>query len=154
MSILKQELHKLTLTQLASGLADGEFSSVELTEALLARIASHDATLNAFVTVTADQALDAAKRADEARAAGDGGALNGLPIVHKDIFCTRGVLTTCGSKMLENFVSPYDATVVERMATAGAVMLGKSNMDEFAMGSSIHVTRVPVSKKTVCGCQQ
>jgi aspartyl-tRNA(Asn)/glutamyl-tRNA(Gln) amidotransferase subunit A len=136
MSDLKQELHKLTLTQLASGLADGEFSSVELTEALLARIASHDATLNVFITVTADQALDAAKRADEARAAGSGGALNGLPIVHKDIFCTRGVLTTCGSKMLENFVSPYDATVVERMATAGAVMLGKSNMDEFAMGSS------------------
>jgi aspartyl-tRNA(Asn)/glutamyl-tRNA(Gln) amidotransferase subunit A len=136
MSDLKQELHKQTLTQLAAGLANGEFSSVELTEALLARIASHNATLNTFITVTADQALAAAKRADEARAAGNGGALNGLPIVHKDIFCTQDVLTTCGSKMLEHFVSPYDATVVERMAGAGAVMLGKTNMDEFAMGSS------------------
>ena len=136
MSNSNQELHLQTLTQLAKGLADGEFSSVELTQALLARVERHDATLNAFITVTADQALLAAKRADEARAAGSGGALNGLPIVHKDIFCTRGVLTTCGSRMLENFVSPYDATVVDRMANAGAVVLGKSNMDEFAMGSS------------------
>ena len=136
MSDLNPELHHRTLTELAAGLAAGEFSSQELTQALLARIDSHDATLNAFITVTADAALATAKRADEARAAGDAGALNGLPIVHKDIFCTRDVLTTCGSKMLENFVSPYDATVVERMAGAGAVMLGKSNMDEFAMGSS------------------
>ena len=131
-----QELHLQTLTQLAEGLAGGEFTSVELTRELLARIDSHDAALNTFITVTADQALAAAKRADEARAAGKGGALNGLPIVHKDIFCTRDVLTTCGSKMLENFVSPYDATVVERLSNAGAVMLGKTNMDEFAMGSS------------------
>jgi aspartyl-tRNA(Asn)/glutamyl-tRNA(Gln) amidotransferase subunit A len=86
--------------------------------------------------VTADAALAAAKRADADRAAGKGGVLNGLPIVHKDIFCTRDVLTTCGSRMLENFVSPYDATVVERLAGAGTIMLGKSNMDEFAMGSS------------------
>ena len=136
MSNSNQELHLQTLTQLASGLASGRFSSVDLTRELLARVESHDATLNAFITVSADKALLAAKRADEARAAGNGGALNGLPIVHKDIFCTREVLTTCGSKMLENFVSPYDATVVERMANAGAVMLGKSNMDEFAMGSS------------------
>ena len=136
MSNSNQELHLQTLTQLGKGLAGGEFSSVELTQALLARIESHNATLNTFVTVTADQALAAAKRADEARAAGEAGALNGLPIVHKDIFCTRDVLTTCGSKMLENFVSPYDATVVERLSNAGAVMLGKTNMDEFAMGSS------------------
>jgi len=136
MSQSSHELHLRTLTQLAQGLAGGEFSSVEVTQALLTRIERLDASLNAFITVTAEQALASAKRADEARAAGNGGALNGLPIVHKDIFCTQGVLTTCGSKMLANFVSPYDATVVERMASAGAVMLGKSNMDEFAMGSS------------------
>ncbi len=107
-----------------------------MTQALLQRVADHDATLNAFITVTGEKALAVAQAADDARAAGKAGALNGLPIVHKDIFCTRDVLTTCGSRMLENFVSPYDATVVERMADAGAVVLGKSNMDEFAMGSS------------------
>jgi len=133
---MSQDLHAQTLTQLAAGLKRGDFSSVELTEALLARIAAHGPALNAFVTVTAEQALAAAQHADQARAAGKGGVLNGLPLVHKDIFCTRGVLTTCGSRMLENFVSPYDATVVERLADAGAVVLGKTNMDEFAMGSS------------------
>jgi aspartyl-tRNA(Asn)/glutamyl-tRNA(Gln) amidotransferase subunit A len=129
-------LHAQTLIELKAGLDQGEFSSVELTRALLDRIAALDDKLNAFVTVTAEQALESAKQADEARAAGNGGLLNGLPLVHKDIFCTRDVLTTCGSRMLENFVSPYDATVVERMAAAGAVVLGKANMDEFAMGSS------------------
>jgi aspartyl-tRNA(Asn)/glutamyl-tRNA(Gln) amidotransferase subunit A len=124
------------MTELAAGLDAGEFSAVELAEALLERIASLDGQLNAFVTVTGDAALAAAERADAARAKGQGGILNGLPLVHKDIFCTRGVKTTCGSKMLENFVSPYDATVVERLAAAGAVVLGKANMDEFAMGSS------------------
>ncbi len=130
------DLHARTLTELAAGLAAGEFSSVELTRALLERIAGSDEALNAFVTVTADEALAAAERADETRAAGAGGVLNGLPIVHKDIFCTRGVKTSCGSRMLDNFVSPYDATIVERIAAAGAVVLGKANMDEFAMGSS------------------
>ncbi|NIA28086.1 MAG: Asp-tRNA(Asn)/Glu-tRNA(Gln) amidotransferase subunit GatA [Desulfobulbaceae bacterium] len=129
-------MHLLTLTQLAAGLESGSFSSVDVTRALLKRIDSHNGTLNAFITVTAEQALADAGRADDARASGNAGALNGLPIVHKDIFCTRDVLTTCGSRMLENFVSPYNATVVERMVEAGAVMLGKSNMDEFAMGSS------------------
>ena len=130
------EIHTQTLTELATGLDSGRFSSVELTTALLERIAAHNASLNAFVTVTQEQALATAARADAARAKGDVGVLNGLPIVHKDIFCTQGVRTTCGSKMLDNFVSPYDATVVKRLAAAGAVMLGKSNMDEFAMGSS------------------
>jgi aspartyl-tRNA(Asn)/glutamyl-tRNA(Gln) amidotransferase subunit A len=130
------ELHQQTLTQLAAGLDKGEYSSLEVTRALLDRIESLNSTLNAFITLTAERALEAAELADAARAAGNGGALSGLPIVHKDIFCTRDVLTTCGSRMLENFVSPYDATVVERLAAAGAVMLGKSNMDEFAMGSS------------------
>jgi aspartyl-tRNA(Asn)/glutamyl-tRNA(Gln) amidotransferase subunit A len=131
-----QELHTKTLTQLAAGLERGEFSSLEITAALLERIADLDGSLNAFITVTGEPALEAAERADEARAAGNGGTLNGLPIVHKDIFCTRDVLTTCGSHMLDNFVSPYNATVVERLANAGAVVLGKTNMDEFAMGSS------------------
>ena len=129
-------LHQDTLAELASGLASGEYSSRELTEALLGRIESHGTSLNAFITVTADLALAQADRADAARASGSAGALNGLPIVHKDLFCTKGVLTTCGSNILGGFVSPYDATVVERMESAGAVMLGKTNMDEFAMGSS------------------
>jgi aspartyl-tRNA(Asn)/glutamyl-tRNA(Gln) amidotransferase subunit A len=125
-----------TLTELKAGLDQGEFTSVELTEELLARIAAHDSKLNAMITVTADEALAAAARADAARNDGNGGAMNGLPIIHKDIFCTQGIRTTCGSRMLENFISPYDATVVENLAAAGAVVLGKSNMDEFAMGSS------------------
>jgi len=130
------DMHQQTMTELAAGLANGDFTSVELTEALLDRIASLNDKLNAFVTVTSTEALAAAVLADEARASGKGGALNGLPIIHKDIFCTRGIKTTCGSKMLEDFISPYDATVVEKLAAAGAVVLGKSNMDEFAMGSS------------------
>ena len=128
------DLHLQSLTELASGLEAGDFSAVELTDALLSRVEGD--TLNAFITVTADQARAAAAESDAARAAGNAGPLCGLPIVHKDIFCTRDVLTTCGSRMLENFVSPYDATVVERLAAAGVVVLGKTNMDEFAMGSS------------------
>ena len=129
-------LHARSMTELAAGLDAGDFTAVELAEALLGRIANRDVQLNALVTVTADAALEAAARADAERAAGRAGVLNGLPIIHKDIFCTRGVRTTCGSRMLENFISPYDATVVERLAAAGAVVLGKANMDEFAMGSS------------------
>ncbi len=130
------DVHAKSMAELSAGLASGEFTSVEITEALLERIAAHDDKLNAFVTVTADEALATAAEADKARAAGNAGSLNGLPIVHKDIFCTRGVKTSCGSKMLDNFVAPYDATVVEKLAAAGAVVLGKANMDEFAMGSS------------------
>ncbi len=136
MSDIGKEIHALSMSDLAAGLGGGEFTSVELIEALLARIDTMDGELNALITVTADEALAAAGRADRSRAAGEGGSLNGLPLIHKDIFCTRGVRTTCGSKMLDNFVSPYDATVVERLAAAGAVVLGKANMDEFAMGSS------------------
>ena len=130
------DIYNKTLTEIRAGLEKGEFSSVEVTSAHLDRINQRDSDLNCFITVTEEKALDAARRADEARAAGRAGPLNGLPIAHKDIFCTRDVLTTCGSRMLENFVSPYDATVVERLAGAGAVVLGKTNMDEFAMGSS------------------
>ena len=129
-------LHTKTLTELKAGLDNGEFTSVDITRALLDRIATHDKDLNAFITVMGDAALASAKQADEARSAGKGGVLSGLPIVHKDIFCVQDVLTTCGSRMLENFVSPYDASVVERLSAAGAVVLGKTNMDEFAMGSS------------------
>ena len=125
-----------SVAALARGLAAGEYSSVELTRAYLQRIAAAQPALNAFVTVTGDAAVEAAAAADAARAAGRAGALTGVPIAHKDIFCTEGVLTTCGSKMLANFVSPYDATVVAGLRAAGTVMLGKLNMDEFAMGSS------------------
>jgi aspartyl-tRNA(Asn)/glutamyl-tRNA(Gln) amidotransferase subunit A len=129
-------LHTGTLTQLAASLRARKFSSVELVTALLARIERAQGTLNTFISVTREAALAAAAAADRALAAGSAGALTGVPIAHKDIFCTRGVRTTCGSRMLENFVSPYDATVVAKLHGAGAVMLGKTNMDEFAMGSS------------------
>ena len=125
-----------TVAALARGLAEGQFSSVELTRSYLERIAAAQPSLNAFITVTGEAALKAAAEADAARAAGRAGRLTGVPIGHKDIFCTEGVLTTCGSKMLGNFVSPYDATIVSGLRAAGTVMLGKLNMDEFAMGSS------------------
>ncbi|RTE65905.1 Asp-tRNA(Asn)/Glu-tRNA(Gln) amidotransferase subunit GatA [Amphritea opalescens] len=125
-----------TLAELAQGLATGEFSSVELTQHYLDRINAEDGTLNSFITVTPEQALAQAEAADQLRAAGSAGTFTGLPIAHKDIFCTQGVRTSCGSKMLDNFVSPYNATVVEHFNQAGAVSLGKTNMDEFAMGSS------------------
>jgi aspartyl-tRNA(Asn)/glutamyl-tRNA(Gln) amidotransferase subunit A len=129
-------LHGLTLAAMAQGLARGDFSAVELTTHLLHRVETIGTELNAFISVTADAALAAAAKADKARRSGAAARLNGLPIVHKDLFCTRGVRTTCGSRMLDNFVSPYDAAVVERLRNAGAIMLGKTNMDEFAMGSS------------------
>ena len=125
-----------TVAALAKGLAAGDFSSVELTRSYLDRIQAAQPGLNAFITVTAEAALAEAAAADAARAAGKAGALTGVPLAHKDIFCTEGVLTTCGSKMLSNFVSPYDATVVSGLRRSGTVMLGKLNMDEFAMGSS------------------
>jgi aspartyl-tRNA(Asn)/glutamyl-tRNA(Gln) amidotransferase subunit A len=128
-------MHLMSLAELSTGLSSGDFSSHELVELLLSRVESHE-SLNAFISVTADRALADADACDKARSKGNAGALSGLPIVYKDIFCTRGVLTTCGSRILENFVAPYDATVVERLSSAGAVMLGKTNMDEFAMGSS------------------
>ena len=129
-------MHTKTVAQLAQGLQQGEFSSEELTTAYLARIEKLDGQVNAYVTVTAEQALVAARAADAHIKAGTAGPLTGIPIAHKDIFCTDGVRTSCGSKMLDNFVAPYDATVVSRFKEAGVVMLGKTNMDEFAMGSS------------------
>ena len=128
--------HILSLTQLSKGLRAKEYSSVELVRSFLDRIDAHQPTLNAMVTILREPALAAAQAADRDLAAGRGGPLTGLPIVHKDLFCTEGVLTTCGSHMLDNFVSPYDATVVAKLKSAGAITLAKSNMDEFAMGSS------------------
>ena len=128
-------MHNLTLTQLAAGLRSKQFSSVELTQVFLDRIHRH-AQLNAYITVSDELALQQASAADQRLANGDGSALTGIPIAQKDIFCTQGVKTSCGSKMLDNFIAPYNATVVEKFNTAGAVMLGKLNMDEFAMGSS------------------
>jgi aspartyl-tRNA(Asn)/glutamyl-tRNA(Gln) amidotransferase subunit A len=129
-------MHNLTVAQLAQGLRDKDFSSTELTAAYLARIDALGDDLNAFVTVDAEGALAAAAAADQRLAAGEADPLTGIPLAHKDIFCTEGLRTSCGSRMLDNFVPPYDATVVQRLRTAGAVMLGKTNLDEFAMGSS------------------
>lgn len=129
-------MHDKTLALTARALQAGEISSVELTNRCLERIRRFDESLNAFITVTGDRALEQAAAADRRIATGDATALTGIPIAHKDIFCTAGVRTSCGSRMLDNFISPYDATVVERLSRAGAVMLGKTNMDEFAMGSS------------------
>jgi aspartyl-tRNA(Asn)/glutamyl-tRNA(Gln) amidotransferase subunit A len=129
-------MHSKTLAQISADLAKKEYSSAEVTQFFLDRIAKHNPQLNAFVTVTAEQALAQAKAADARRAQGDNSPLLGVPMANKDIFCTAGVRTTCGSKMLENFIAPYNATVIEQLQTAGCVSLGKLNMDEFAMGSS------------------
>jgi len=129
-------MHTKTLKALSDALAVGEVSSQELTQHFLDRIKRHDPQLNSFISITEEQALAQAKAADDQRAAGNGTPLTGVPIAHKDIFCTQGVKTSCASKMLDNFIAPYNATVVEKMNTAGVVTLGKTNMDEFAMGSS------------------
>jgi aspartyl-tRNA(Asn)/glutamyl-tRNA(Gln) amidotransferase subunit A len=129
-------MHNKTMAELSLGLKQKEFSSLELTEAFLARIRQHNPELNCFITVTEEEALAAAKAADERLAQGSAGPLTGIPIAEKDIFCTQGIRTSCGSRMLDSFIAPYDATVVERFKNAGTVMLGKLNMDEFAMGSS------------------
>ena len=149
-------MHDKTLTELAAGLRAGDFSSEELTRACLERIAAHDGQLNTFITVDEEQALAQAREADRRLAAGEAGPLTGIPVAQKDIFCTDGVLTTCASRMLENFVAPYSATVVEKFDAAGAVMIGKTNMDEFAMGSSNETSfygpvRNPWNPETVPG---
>jgi aspartyl-tRNA(Asn)/glutamyl-tRNA(Gln) amidotransferase subunit A len=129
-------MHQKSLVELAAGLRDGQFSSEELTRACLERIRRLDGELNSFISVTETEALAAAQAADARIRAGEAGPLTGIPFAHKDIFCTRGVKTSCGSRMLDNFIAPYDATVTRKLHEAGAVMLGKTNMDEFAMGSS------------------
>ena len=125
-----------TIKQIQQGLAQKKFSSVEITQQYLDQIEKHNSTINCFITVTGELALQQAKTADAAIARGEAQALCGVPLAHKDIFCTDGIRTSCASKMLDNFIAPYDATVIERFKQGGAVMLGKTTMDEFAMGSS------------------
>lgn len=125
-----------TIAELSQELAKGSVSSVELTKACLERINNSQKTLNCFITVTPELALKQAAEADKLRSQGKAQALTGIPIAHKDIFCTKGIKTSCGSRMLDNFIAPYDASIVSKLMAAGTVMLGKTNMDEFAMGSS------------------
>lgn len=129
-------MHTKTIAELVQGLQNKDFSSQELTQHYLNRIQRLDSTYNSYITVTADIALKQAKAADARLAQGDNNPLCGVPIAHKDIFCTEGVRTSCASKMLDNFIAPYNATIVSNYQATGAVMLGKTNMDEFAMGSS------------------
>ncbi|WP_286748616.1 Asp-tRNA(Asn)/Glu-tRNA(Gln) amidotransferase subunit GatA [Marinobacter sp. UBA2688] len=129
-------MHNKSVAELSRDLESGKISSVELTRQFLGRLEKEDEQLNSFITITEEQALADAHAADEQRAAGKATPWTGVPFAHKDIFCTNGVATTCGSKMLANFVPPYDATITENFRKAGAVCLGKTNMDEFAMGSS------------------
>ena len=149
-------MHNSTLKALSDALAAGQLSAVEAARLFLARIESLNASYNCFITLDEERTLEAAKEADRARAAGRAQVLTGVPIAQKDIFCAKGWLTTCGSKMLSNFVSPYDAHVVQRLNEAGAVMIGKTNMDEFAMGSSSETShygpvRNPWNPETVPG---
>lgn len=129
-------MHNKSIAELASGLKNKEFSSVELTQHYLDRIKEHDPKLNSLISVTVEKAYTAAQTADALIKEGKTGPLTGIPLLHKDIFCTKGVKTSCGSKMLDNFIAPYDATVVTKLEKAGMVCMGKTNMDEFAMGSS------------------
>ncbi len=149
-------MHNKSIKELSQGLASGEFSSEELTRVYLNRIEKYGTELNALVTLTADEAICEARAADQLIKNGKAGSLTGIPMMHKDIFCTEGVKTSCGSKMLDNFIAPYDAAVVSKFRKAGMPMLGKTNMDEFAMGSSNETSyygpvKNPWDKETVPG---
>ena len=130
------ELHELTIHEAHNLLEKGEICSVELTQAVIDRIAAVDNDIKAYMTLTPELALEQAREADRRRAAGEDNPLLGIPLAVKDVICTKGVPTTCGSRILEDFVPPYDATVMAHLGSQGAVLLGKTNMDEFAMGSS------------------
>jgi len=129
-------MHQSTLAQLSTALESNQISSEELTKLYLDRCKQFNESLNCFITINEELALSQAKASDQQRAAGNASPLTGIPIAQKDIFCTNGIKTSCGSKMLDNFIAPYDATVIEKMNAAGIVNIGKTNMDEFAMGSS------------------
>ena len=149
-------LHTLTLTQAHELLKTRQISSVELTQAVLDRIAAIDPHIQAYITLTADAAMAAARKADQTIAAGQTAPLTGIPIGIKDVICTQGVPTTCGSRILENFIPPYNATVMQHLYAQSVVVTGKLNMDEFAMGSStehsaFHVTRNPWNTNCIPG---
>jgi aspartyl-tRNA(Asn)/glutamyl-tRNA(Gln) amidotransferase subunit A len=129
-------MHNKSLAELSTALHSGEITSVELTQFYIDRIKAHNDSINAFITITEKSALEQARAADVQLKNKTAGKLTGIPLAHKDIFCTEGVRTSCASKMLDKFISPYNATVVDKLNDAGMVMLGKTNMDEFAMGSS------------------
>ena len=129
-------MQNLSLKELSEGLKQKKFSSEELTKFFLNRLDLHNSSINAFITIDKDKSLAMAKRADEIIKEGNQDYLTGIPIAQKDIFCAEGWKTSCGSKMLDNFIAPYDSTVISKFNAAGAVNLGKTNMDEFAMGSS------------------
>ena len=129
-------MHQSTLSSLSAALQSRKISSAELTEIYLSRCHQFNDELNCFITVTDELAMEMAKQADQLLATGETNPLTGIPIAQKDIFCTNGIKTSCASKMLDNFIAPYDATVIEKMRLAGMVCLGKTNMDEFSMGSS------------------
>ena len=130
------KLHELSLKEQLNGLKEGLFSATELTQHYLDRIANFDKDINSFITITSDLALKQAEESEKRYKTNEALPLDGIPIAHKDIFCTEGILTTCGSKMLSNFKAPYSSTVVSNLYNDGVVVLGKTNMDEFAMGSS------------------
>ena len=140
------DIYKKSLIQLADLLNKKEVSAFELTNYFLKRISKFDSKLNSLISMNEENALKKAKEADELISKKKHGSLTGIPIVHKDLFSTKGILTTCGSKMLENYVPPYDATVVKKLSNAGMVILGKTNMDEFAMGSSNESSYFGVAK--------
>ena len=129
-------MYEKTIKQLSIELNSKKISSLELTKEFLNRIKTFDKKINSFITIDEDNALAEAKKADKILGKSDTSILTGIPIAHKDIFCTKGIKTSCGSKMLDNFISPYDATIVKKLKEAGTINLGKTNMDEFAMGSS------------------
>ena len=140
------EPNRLTIHELQERLREGTLTSVEITESVYRRIASVEDRVHAYITLTEEAAIEQARAADERIQEGTGGALTGIPIALKDVLCTQGVRTTCGSRILENFIPPYDATVVRKLKDAGAVFVGKTNMDEFAMGSSTETSRFGITK--------
>jgi len=140
------ELNRLTIHELQKQLRDGTLTSVGITESVYRRIASVEERVHAYITLTEETATEQARAADKRIQEGDGGPLTGIPIALKDVLCTQGVRTTCGSRILENFIPPYDATVIKKLKDAGAVFVGKTNMDEFAMGSSTETSHFGVTR--------